>query len=147
MVPERRLTIPAAAAEKPRAHVRPKLRMRTFYLRWSVTVVVAILAVSRFAAAAQIGYAIDSTQAQLQVAKAQELALQGEVAAQTSAGRLAAIATKLKLAPAPPVMAVTVPQGGSALGTAHVRSRSARSGVLTDVGALIRSITKAVTGM
>ncbi len=147
MVPERRLTEPVVVAEKPRAQVRPKPRMRTFYMRWSVTVLVAVLAVSRFAAAAQVGYAIDHTQAELQMAQAKELALQGEVAALTSAGRLAAIANKLQLAPAPPVMAVTVPGGAPAQVPARVRGKAGHAGVLVDVGALIRSITRAVTGM
>ncbi len=146
MVPERRLIETTVDERKFRPKVRPKLQMRTFYVRWGVTVVVAILAVSRFAAAAQVGYAIDRTQAQLQVAQAQELALQGRVAALTSAGRLASIAPKLDLVPAPPVLAVTVPTGGSASAQQGVRS-SHKSGVVAAVGALIQSITKAVTGM
>lgn len=146
MVPERRLIETAVDEPGFRPKVRPRLQMRTFYVRWGVTVVVAILAVSRFAAAAQVGYAIDRTQAQLQVAQAQELALQGQVAALTSAGRLAAIAPKLNLVPAPPVLAVTVPTGGSASVQKGVRS-SRKSGVAAAVGALIQSITKAVTGM
>ncbi len=146
MVPERRLVDTAVEAPKFRRKVRPQLQMRTFYMRWSVTVIVAILAVSRFAVAAQVGYAIDRTQAQLQVAQAQELALEGQVAALTSAGRLAAVASKLNLAPAPPVLAVTVP-GGSPAATAPSRADTHKTGVMAAVGALIESITRAVTGM
>ncbi len=147
MVPERRLIDTAAEQPKVRAKVRPKPQMRTFYLRWCVTVVVAILAVSRFAAAAQVGYAIDRTQAQLQVAQAQELALQGQVSALTSAGRLTSIASKLNLAPAPPVLSVTVPASSAGAVRQPAGSGGRKSGAIAAVGALIESITRAVTGM
>lgn len=147
MVPERSLSETAAEEPKPRARVRAGLQMKTFYVRWSLTILVAILALSRFAAAAQVGYAIDRTQAQLQVAQAQAISLEGQVSALSSAGRLTAIASALKLAPAPPVMSVTVPQGGAARGAGHGPTSARRVGVLADVGALIQSITRAVSGM
>ena len=145
MVPERHLTESAAERQAPSAAVRRQPQLRTFYLRWGVTVFVGLLAVSRFAAAAQVGYAIDRTQAQLQVARAQELALESQVSALTSAGHLAAIAAKLNLAPAPAVLSLTVPQGGPAGRPSG--EAGAHRGILADVGALIQSITRAVIGM
>ena len=147
MVPESRLIETAAQGPSARAAVRPKPRLRTFYVRWTVTVAVAVLAVSRFAAAAQVGYAIDRTQAELQVARASELSLEGQVAALTSAGRLTAVAAKLKLAPAPAVMAVTVPAGAPAARSGSTRAHAGPGGVSATIGALIESITRAVTGM
>ncbi len=145
MVPERHLTEPAVERQAPRAALRSEQQLRMFYLRWGVTVIVGLLAVSRFAAAAQIGYAIDRTQAQLQVARAQELALESQVSALTSAGHLAAIAAKLKLAPAPAVLSLTVPQGAPA--ARATGAAGAHRGILADVGALIQSITRVVIGL
>jgi len=145
MVPERRLQETSVEESRPRPHARPRPRLTTFYARLSITVVIAILAVSRFAAAAQVGYAIDRTQAQLQLAQAQELTLEGQLSALSSAGRLVGIASKLKLAPAPPVLSITVPPAE----TAAVASRGTRrtSGVRAAITGLIRSITRAVVGM
>jgi len=147
MVPERRPQAAREEAPRPRPHARALPQLRSFYLTWGLTVLLAVIVVSRFAAASQTAYALDRTEARLQVAQAQEIALEGQVSALSSAARLEALAPKLHLQPGATALAIALPDARVAASLATAPKRSGGSGIAEAALALIRSIVRMVARM
>lgn len=151
MVPERRLQEReiTSTVRHPAPTARPNTHLGVFVARWVLTIGVGLFAVSRFAAAAQAGYQLDRLQSELGVAKAQEISLQGEIAARTSASRLVSIAPKLHLGQVASVISVRVPsESRPATATAPApRAQVRPQGIFAAFGALIQGIANEVARM
>lgn len=146
MIPERRLELEEAHA--PAKGIAPKARpgLGRYVVRLVITVGIGLFTVSRFAAAAQAGYALDALHSQLTVATAKEASLEAQVAKLTATQRLASEAAKLKLQPTSDVLAVSVPAQQPKKATPRPVAGH-RSGLLAAIGAVIQAIANGVARM